>query len=354
MRITLKEKSRPILALSGFQKASFCFFKEKEAFIADKSWDLSIPEAISEFKTFLQNTLSAMGTPEIIAHDFHPDFYTTQTAKELASSLNIPAIAVRHHHAHIATVAGEHHFSEPLLGFALDGFGLGEHNEAWGGELLFVKNGSYQRLGRLNPLCLPGGDISVIRPELLAAAFYHEHKDKNETLIHFPNLPAIFWEGLSKKINCQSTSSCGRYFDLACELLQIKEKTQIETLLHFERLAANPRSLNLGFKIIESEGIKNLHLEDMLLLLQSYKTSEAADIFHGTLAEGLAALATECAKETGIRTIALSGGCIFNRVLKSELQNRLTEKGFKVLLPKNLSAGDESISFGMAIAVSSL
>ncbi len=354
MRIKIKEKKTSVLALSGFQKASWCFAGDREAFISEESWDLSTPAGREGFKSSVSETENLFGRPAFIAHDFHPDFYSTKLTHELAEEWEIPSISIRHHHAHITAVAGEHQFSEPLLGLALDGFGLGENNELWGGELLKVTDKGYQRLGRLKPQLQPGGDLSVRNPELLAAAFLYRHqnkdKDRNETLIHFPNLPAVFWEGLAKRINCPQTSSCGRLFDLACELLKIKEKTQIETLLHFENLASNPRSLNPCFKIEESEGIKNLDLDLLLLSLQSYNTSEASDIFHGTLAAGLAEMSKAAADETGLHTIALSGGCIFNKVLRRELTSRLQEKGFTVLTPKLLSPGDESISFGMAVA----
>lgn len=86
------------------------------------------------------------------------DFFSTSLAEELADKYDAELIPVQHHHAHIAAVMAEHGLSEPVLGLALDGVGLGTDNKPWGGELLKVTPESFERLNSIAPITMPGAD----------------------------------------------------------------------------------------------------------------------------------------------------------------------------------------------------
>ena len=70
--------------------------------------------------------------PEVVAHDLHPEYLSTKFAVEL----DLPAVAVQHHHAHVAACLVEHGRTEPVLGLAFDGLGYGPDGTLWGGEVL--------------------------------------------------------------------------------------------------------------------------------------------------------------------------------------------------------------------------
>lgn len=112
------------------------------------------------------------GQIDAVAYDLHPDFFSTDLALRLAQQHQVPAIAVQHHHAHIAAVLAERGLHQPVLGLALDGVGLGTDGTAWGGELLRGDGAQLQRLGHLLPLALPGGDV-VAQNLAPAAAAVH-------------------------------------------------------------------------------------------------------------------------------------------------------------------------------------
>lgn len=72
-----------------------------------------------------------------------------------------------------------------------------------------------------------------------------------------------------------------------------------------------------------------------------------AHAFHVALAQGLAALARQVAREENTHTIVLSGGVLHNRLLSTLLHRELAD--FTVLQPRRLPAGDGGLSLGQAL-----
>jgi len=50
----------------------------------------------------------------------------------------------------------------------------------------------------------------------------------------------------------------------------------------------------------------------------------------------------------GRRTVALGGGCLVNRVLREGLIQALETRGFTVLTPRAVPAGDGGLALGQA------
>jgi len=76
---------------------------------------------------------------------------------------------------------------------------------------------------------------------------------------------------------------------------------------------------------------------------------EMACRFHVTVAEMMAATCERIAQETGLRTVALSGGCFQNRLLLALVVPRLREVGLRVLLHRQVPCNDGGISLGQAV-----
>lgn len=124
----------PTVALGGHLKNTFCVTRGEEAFVSQHIGSLNNKATIEYFHESLNHLLKFLAVkPERIAHDWHPDFYTSR----LAQKYDIPVYGVQHHHAHLASVVAEHGIQEPVLGLVLDGYGFGSDGEAWGANYYY-------------------------------------------------------------------------------------------------------------------------------------------------------------------------------------------------------------------------
>ncbi|MDP1526281.1 MAG: carbamoyltransferase HypF [Rhodocyclaceae bacterium] len=342
-----------VLAVGGWFKNTVCITRGDEAFVSQHIGDLDNAAACGFFEESIVHLLHILDLePEIVAHDLHPDFHSTRFAAAFAAERGIPAIGVQHHHAHIAAVCAEYGIVEPVLGLALDGVGLGADGTAWGGELLRVEGGEFERLGHLYPLALPGGDVAAREPWRMAAAVLHALGRGGEIATRFTDEPAAktVMTMLARGLNSPQTSSAGRLFDAAAGLLNVKRRASFEgqAAMLLEGLAASHDPVP---PLAKGWRIENAVLDLRPLLAQlsaSDESSHAAALFHATFAAALVAWVAEAARQSGIQTIAAAGGCLLNQVLSGALQKGLAHEGLRLLLPRELPSNDGGLSLGQA------
>jgi hydrogenase maturation protein HypF len=82
------------------------------------------------------------------------------------------------------------------------------------------------------------------------------------------------------------------------------------------------------------------------LLQPADQADELAAAFHRGLADAIVGVALQ----SGVGTVALTGGCFQNALLHSLTSAALTAAGFKVLVHHRLSPNDNSIAAGQALA----
>jgi hydrogenase maturation protein HypF len=342
-----------MLALGGWFKNTITITRGDEAFVSQHIGDLDNAAAIG----FLEETIAHLTgilevEPAMVAHDLHPDFASTRLAIQFAVERGIPALAVQHHHAHIAAVLAEHGHTGPALGLALDGVGMGSDGKAWGGELLRVDGAAFARLGHLEELPLAGGDRAAREPWRMGAAVLHQLGlgEEIETRYAAQSGAAAIRQMLANNANCPPTSSCGRWFDAAAGLLGVKSVMAFEgqAAMLLESLAAahgTVTPLTQGWEI--TAGKLSL-LPLMQTLARTQDAAHGAALFHATLTAALAAWVLQTAEHEKIRTVAFGGGCFLNQLLAEALEQHLTQAGLRVLTARQAPPNDGGISLGQA------
>ena len=133
--VKLPFKTKPILALGAAEKNTFCVTRDEFAFLSQHIGDLENLDTLDHFIATidLYKRLFRV-TPEIVAHDLHPDYLSTRYARRFKGGL--PLVGVQHHHAHVASCMAEHGLPGPVIGVAFDGSGFGPDGTVWGGEFL--------------------------------------------------------------------------------------------------------------------------------------------------------------------------------------------------------------------------
>lgn len=356
--IPLASSGPATLACGAWLKNTVCLTRDNQAFVSPLIGDLGSADTRSRFDQTVQRLCRDYAVkPEIVAHDLHPDFYSTQFAQRFAEQHRIPAFAVQHHHAHIAAVCAEHAIDNPVLGLALDGIGLGTDGTPWGGELLRIDGLHFQRLGHLTLLALPGGDRAAQEPWRMAAAALARLNRHDEIAARFSGQTAAGTVAamLTRNLNCPQTSSMGRLFDAAAGLLGVStlQAHEAQAAIRLQQLAEQQGpvpALTGGYRITADNDLDFLPLLSVLIDYRDRQCEPAyaAALFHATLIEGLAAWLETAALQYKIASLAFGGGCFHNAVLKQGLIERLSAAGLQLFFPKNMPPDDSSIALGQA------
>ena len=367
--VKLPFKVQQILACGAELKNTFCVTRDEYAFLSQHIGDMENLETLEHFETTIELYKRLFRIePEIVAYDLHPEYLSTKYAKSQISNIQYP-IPIQHHHAHVAACLADNGWPAeggPVIGVAFDGTGYGTDGHIWGGEFLVADYHGFRRVGHLEYLPMPGGEAAIKNPYRLAISYLY-------TLLgEFPFFPflaevddtelRIIKQQIDRGINSPLTSACGRLFDAVAALIGVRERVTYEAQAAIELEMAvkiqNPKSKiqirGYPFGVEEGEDgavIRLRGLFDALLadLRGGVAVGEMAYRFHVTVAEMIEAMCERIAQETGLRTVALSGGCFQNRLLLALVVPRLREVGLRVLLHRQVPCNDGGLSLGQAV-----
>ena len=341
--IDLGSDGPAVLAVGAHLKVTVAVTRGREAFVSQHVGGLDNMATIEFFEETVRHMLSLTGvSPEKILCDLHPDLFTTR----FAHSFDVPVETVQHHVAHVAAVVAEHRVAGPVLGVALDGHGFGGDGTAWGGELIVLDGPQWRRIGHLSPLPMPGGDRAARQPWRMGLSALTQAGCLDGRFDPIPDAQDI--TRLWPRLTMPQTTSMGRLFDAAAAILGLcaTQDYEAQAAMQLESLVKTPQILDDGFKI--SAG----RLDFLPLLAHLAQPgiglNLGADLFHGTIAAGLAQWIGEAAQSQNLTIVALAGGCMVNRVLADLLESMLSRRGLNVLVPAQVPAGDGGLSLGQA------
>ena len=102
---------RPLLACGAELKSTFCLAKGARAWVSHHIGDLENYETLRSFTDGIAHFQRLFAvTPEVVAHDLHPEYLSTKYALERDG---VELIGVQHHHAHLAACLAEHGETTP-------------------------------------------------------------------------------------------------------------------------------------------------------------------------------------------------------------------------------------------------
>ncbi|MFX1564019.1 MAG: Sua5/YciO/YrdC/YwlC family protein, partial [Promethearchaeota archaeon] len=350
-----------VLGVGAELNVTACVLSGNKAFISQHIGDVENLETLN----FLKNSINHLtrltnSRVEVVACDLHPRFTTTRLAQSLSNKLECPVILVQHHHAHIASLMGEHDVPE-MVGIACDGFGYGSDGSAWGGEILYCSQDGFRRLAHLQEQPMVGGDLATRYPLRMAAGILHGTVDIEEWLLsrsnrfpHGEREVEIVLKQL-RKVSAMKTTSCGRVLDAVSAMLGIcYERTyEGEPAMKLESVATNGSDVLNLTPTFEGATIETTHLiHEIFTKRDEYSVADLACSAQSYLARSLAQRAVEEAGRMRVKTIGFSGGVAYNEYITRVIRKTVEKSGFKFLVHNEVPPGDGGISFGQTIAAS--
>ncbi|MCL2687369.1 MAG: carbamoyltransferase HypF [Methanobrevibacter sp.] len=396
-------KNLNILALGPELDVTFSIQKQGLTYVSQHIGNTNKFKTYQFLQEAIQNMMNITKTDDfdLIACDMHPQFFTTNLAKEMGEKFDCDVVSIQHHHAHGAVLAIDNSLDEMVF-IAADGVGFGEDGTAWGGEIMYTDITNYKRLASLLPQKMPGGDVSTKYPvRMLASILSNSDSFKDGEIEEFDALEELstleefgtlekfsiledlliknyshyFQYGeievknvlkqLNADLNVGITTSTGRILDSIAVALNIcGERTyegecsmKLESSA-YEGILNDKKDIFIEpqFKKIDGRPVfdtSQLMVDIMDLIAKSENKQKIAALGQVAVSEGLAKLAVDAANDIGVNVIGATGGVFYNEAITLATKKYIEKEGFEFIQHKNSCAGDGSVSLGQATIASS-
>jgi hydrogenase maturation protein HypF len=362
MPVFVKDDLPPILAVGGELKNTICVTGGKHAFLSQHVGDLENAQSYEFFEEAVGHLTKILEIqPEIVAHDLHPDYFSTKWALQQEG---VKLVGVQHHHAHIASCMAENGLEGRVIGFALDGTGYGTDGHIWGGEVLTCDYENFHRAAHLDYVAMPGGAAAIREPWRMAVSYLYQHLGPNFMRLGIPFVKQLdgqktelLLQMLRRRVNSPLTSSCGRLFDAVAALAGIRQQVNYEAQAAIELemvIQGNGPESPYPFELVAKEDtwiIDSKPMFEALIadLARGELVSRISTKFHLGLATVLARVAGQIRRDESLNRVCLSGGTLQNGYLFEHLESYLLESGFEVFSHSEVPCGDGGLSLGQAM-----
>ena len=389
-----------VLAVGGELKNAFCIGKNQLFYPSPYIGDMGDVRTVKALKESVKRMEELLETkPQIVACDMHPSYNTRAAAEEMG----LPVFLVQHHYAHILSCMAENEWTteKRVIGVSFDGTGYGTDGTIWGGEILLADYDSFTRWGCIEPFAQTGGDVSAKEGWRIAVSLLGKIYGKENALLIIetlglcePKLAKLQFTMEERGINTVQSTSAGRLFDAVSAILDIRKSSTFEgeasTSLQFaaekwldaqkKKIAGSEDFAESGIitdygelksisdvaqkSVVEKNNSINRNIKADLYYLPTLSlvkelaerklagenSNQLALHFHRRLAGMIVSACEKAREETGINTVALSGGVYQNKLLLDYSVTMLEERGFHVLRHHLLPPNDGGISLGQAVA----
>ncbi len=348
-----------VLALGAEMNATFCLLKDGRATLSPHLGTLRSTQSLQRYREVLEHFLSFTKViPQCIVIDKHPHFATRKIGHELARRFGARLMEVQHHVAHAWSAAAEHQLTS-FTAIVCDGLGYGDDGTLWGGEVFVINGREARRLGHLEAHKQLGGDAANLHPQRMLYSILYKLGGAALARTHTrlsPTEQRVLEQQYLQNFNAPLTTSCGRVLDAAATLLGLCTSRSYDgrPALLLEAAATTPRAFAPVFaSAMQGQGKDGGQADTVLLTTPLFRllteelsagplSAERRGVLAATVQHYLARGLYELA-EQGRGPVVFSGGCAYNRLMTSFLQQQ------GVLVNTQVPAGDGGLSFGQAV-----
>jgi hydrogenase maturation protein HypF len=352
---------RPVLAVGAQLKNTFCIATADSAYLGPHIGDLENMAALQFFEAAVARMEEVLRvTPEVIAHDLHPGYLSTQYAQARAGTAKL--VAVQHHHAHIASAMAEHGLTGPVIGVAYDGTGWGTDGTAWGGEIMLASYDRFDRLATFRPIALAGGDVAIREPWRIALALLDDAFGGDAPIARLPLFAQLRASDIElvramirRQINAPLARGIGRFFDGIGALVLDQPRVTYEGQLAVAwNLAAALGDHGVYPSALEGNAIDLRPLVRAVIsdLESGVEPAVISARFHDSLVAATVDRVRHAVEQHGRLPIVLTGGAFHNPRLAEGVARSLRD--LPVYVHGEVPPGDGGIALGQALVADAI